>query len=90
MAGGGNRLKMNDSTDSERSDELNQSLDDVIDLLAKEIERLKLSLETYRLSRHPKRAEIIRWHVQTLDERQDALEELQALILAERDDGGVH
>lgn len=63
---------------------LNRSLDEVIELLEREIVRLKESLETYRLSQHPQRAEIIRWHVRTLDERQDALEELRALLLAQQ------
>ena len=70
--------------------ELNRSLDDVVELLAREIERLKESLETYRLSQHPKRQEIIRWHVQTLDERQDALEELQSMLLAQRESAKMH
>ncbi|MCB1684777.1 MAG: hypothetical protein R3E82_00595 [Pseudomonadales bacterium] len=74
---------MQEPTDTDG--ELNQSLDDVIGLLEREIERLKASLETYRLSKHPQRAEIIRWHVRSLDERQDALEELQTLLLAKRD-----
>ncbi len=69
---------------------LNRSLDDVIELLEREIGRLKASLETYRLSTHPQRAEIVRWHVRTLDERQDALESLQALILAERQGKALH
>ena len=73
-------------TQGDLHDQLNRSLDDVIDLLTREIERLKESLESYRLSEHPKRAEIIRWHVRTLDERQDALEELKSLILATRDE----
>lgn len=77
--------------DSEEQDsELNQSLDDVLVLLEREIERLKASLTTYRLSEHPQRAEIIRWHVKSLDERQDALEELQTLIMAQRDSGPSH
>jgi FtsZ-binding cell division protein ZapB len=71
-------------------EELNRSLDDVIELLQQEIERLKESLETYRLSKHPNRADIIRWHVQTLDERQDAFEELQSLLVAQRDAAEVH
>ncbi len=59
---------------------LNRSLDDVIELLEREVERLKESLETYRLSDHPRRSEIIRWHVKSLDQRQDALEELRELL----------
>jgi hypothetical protein len=65
------------------ADELiNNSLDDVIALLEREVERLKESLETIRLSTHPERNALIRWHIQTLDERQDALEQMKALIAA--------
>ncbi|MDZ7670097.1 MAG: hypothetical protein U5Q16_11990 [Gammaproteobacteria bacterium] len=73
---------MNDRSDYEAH--LNRSLDDVIAMLEREIRRLKESLETYRLSAHPKRGEIIRWHVRTLDERQDALEQLRTMLLAQQ------
>ena len=79
---------MNEKADYEAH--LNRSLDDVIDLLEKEIERLKESLETYRLSSHPNRQEMIRWHIHTLDERQDALEKLQVMILAEKQPDSLH
>ncbi len=62
-------------------DQTHRSIDEVISLLESEIERLKASLEAFRLSDGPNRDEILRWHVRTLDERQDALEELQALLL---------
>lgn len=75
---------MNDRRDHDAH--LNRSLDDVISLLEREIRQLKESLETYRLSNHPSRNEIIRWHVRTLDERQDALERLRAMLLTQRDD----
>jgi len=75
---------VNDETDYEAH--LNRSLDDVFELLEREIARLKESLETYRLSNHPNRREIIRWHIRTLDERQDALEKLQEMIVAEKRD----
>jgi len=78
---------VNDRSDYEAH--LNRSLDDVISLLEREIRRLKESLETYRLSQHPDRQEIVRWHVRTLDERQDALERLQAMLLAQREDSGA-
>jgi hypothetical protein len=68
---------------------LNQSLDDVILLLEREIERLKESLEVYRATPHPQRGEIIRWHVRTLDERQDALERLRLMLLAQEGDAGA-
>lgn len=82
-------------TVTERTDyevQLNRSIDDVIDLLEREIRRLQASLETYRLSQHPRRGDIIRWHVRSLDERQDALEELRALLLAQHgdSDGPAH
>jgi hypothetical protein len=67
---------------------LNRSLDDVIALLEREIRRLRESLETYRLSSHPDRQEIIRWHVRTLDERQDALEQLRTMLTARQDEDG--
>ena len=63
-------------------DHLERPINEVISLLESEIERLKESLETYRLLDSPNRDEIIRGHVRTLDERQDALEELQKLLLA--------
>jgi uncharacterized membrane protein YgaE (UPF0421/DUF939 family) len=77
---------------SDRADyeaHLNRTLDDAVELLQREIVRLKDSLETYRLSRHPKRSEIIRWHVRTLDERQEALEQLRLMLLAQRDESGA-
>jgi hypothetical protein len=63
-------------------EQINNSLDDVIVLLEREIERLKESLETVRLSTHADRSALIRWHIQTLDERQDALEQMKQLINA--------
>ena len=62
--------------------QVNNSLDDVIALLEREIERLQVSLETIRLSNHPERAALIRWHIRTLDERQDALDRMKALLIA--------
>jgi len=59
---------------------LNRNLDDVIRLLEREIERLKASLELFRLSEHPERQVIIRLHVRALDERQDALDEMKRLL----------
>ncbi|MFU8816828.1 MAG: hypothetical protein ACNA7W_15885 [Pseudomonadales bacterium] len=78
---------MTDSADYQ--EHLNRSLDDIILLLEREIQRLKESLETYRLSRHPNRGDIIRWHVRTLDERQDALERLRIMLLAQQGDSDV-
>lgn len=86
-------IRETSSTVNNRNDyeaHLNRSLDDVIAMLEQEIRRLKESLETYRLSGHPKRDEIIRWHVRTLDERQDSLEQLRTMLLAQHreDDQG--
>ncbi len=69
---------------------LNNSLDDVILLLEREIERLKESLTLFRLSDRPDRNEIVRWHIRTLDERQDALESMKALIVETRPPNSNH
>ena len=74
---------------SDDAHELNASLDEVLDLLALEVERLKESLEFYRLSEHPDKEQLIRWVVQQIDLRQDRLEDIKALILA-RDDNLLH
>ena len=68
--------------DPELPDELELTLDDVIVLLMREIERLKAALGTWRVLDHPRKDEIIRWHVRTLDERQDKLEDLKTMLLA--------
>lgn len=65
-------------------DDLELTLDDVIVLLAREVERLKEALTTWRQLDHPRKDEIIRWHVRTLDERQDKLEDLKTMLLARR------
>ncbi len=77
-----------EATSDDVSD-LNASLDEVLDLLALEVERLKESLEFYRLSEHPDKEQLIRWVVQQIDLRQDRLEDIKALILA-RDDNLLH
>ena len=74
-----------DDTDSQ----LNTSLDEVLDMLAREVERLQAALEFYRLSEHPQKDELIRWHVREIDVRQDRLEDIKALVLA-RSGGNVH
>lgn len=67
-----------DDTDSQ----LNTSLDEVLDMLAREVERLQAALEFYRLSEHPQKDELIRWHVREIDVRQDRLEDIKAFVLA--------
>ena len=69
--------------------ELNTNLHEVLDLMSQQVERLKASLEFFRLSDHQNKDEIIRWHVREIDERQDRMDELKALILA-GDDGSLH
>ncbi len=59
---------------------LNRSLVDVVELMEREVARLRESLEFYRLSRHPDRQRLIQRHVQLLDEREDALAEIRALM----------
>ncbi len=70
-------------------EELNASLSDVLDLLAQEVERLKVGLEWCRLSQHADKERLISWYVQQIDIRQDRLEEMKAIILASGDDA-VH
>ncbi len=67
----------------------NTTLYEVLDLLAQEVERLKVSLEFYRLSEHPEKEQLIRWVVQQIDARQDRLEDIKSMILA-RDDNAIH
>ena len=65
--------------------EINTSLDEVLDLLAQEVERLQVALEYYRLSEHPDKEQLIRWHVQQIDARQDRLDDVKAMILSRGD-----
>jgi hypothetical protein len=69
----------------------NCTLDDAIELLQGELERLKLALETFRRLDHPRRNELVRWHVRSIDRRQDALDQLHAMVIAERQsDAPIH
>jgi hypothetical protein len=74
----------------DESTALNRSLDDVVRLLEREIERLKASLEVFRLSEHPQRADIIRWHIRALDDRQDALDDMKRLLDVDADGAPRH
>lgn len=58
---------------------VNESLDELIALLTAEIERLKVDLETFRLTDNPAKRQITAELVRAIDERQDRLEELMAL-----------
>ncbi len=51
-----------------------------------ELERLKENLETHRLLDHPQKQSIVRQLVQDIDEREDRLLELNALIAQEAPD----
>lgn len=73
----------------EADEDINTSLYDVLDLLATQVEKLQASLEFYRHSKRPDRQEIVRWHVEQIDHRQDRMDEIKSLILASREDG-VH
>jgi hypothetical protein len=69
----------------------NRALDDVIELLEAELERLKVGLEVSRRLDHPRRDELVRWHVRCIDRRQDVLEQLHAMLIACRHpDAPIH
>jgi len=74
-----------DAVEEAIEEEINTSLDEVLDLLALEVERLKTALDYYRLSNHPDKDEFIRWHVSQIDLRQDRLEEIKTMILGQGD-----
>ena len=78
-----------DSVEEPREGDINASLDDVLDLLALEVERLQATLDYYRLSNHPDKVKLIQWHVAQIDLRQDRLEEIKAMILGQGDNA-VH
>ena len=70
------------SPSAQPSDEpVNQNLDDVLDLMLAEVERLKASLEFVRMMDVEDKQQRIRWHVIEIDRRQDRIEELKALLL---------
>jgi len=51
----------------------------MIELMENEVERLKANLELIRASDAPNRRALIKQHVDWIDERSDALEDLRAL-----------
>jgi len=55
-------------------------LEPAIVLCEQEIERLKAQLEVIKAGEHPRRRAMISDHVSRIDERQDALEKLQASV----------
>ena len=68
---------MSDSGDPQDTED-EPTLQDMLSLMAQEVERLQVSLEYFRLTDHPDKEERIRWHVMEIDRRQDRLEELKA------------
>ena len=56
----------------------NRSIEDVMELMSEELDRLKEVLATLRLARAPQ--EQIRWHIQQIDAREDELLRLRKLI----------
>ncbi|MBV1904797.1 MAG: hypothetical protein KUG75_01870 [Pseudomonadales bacterium] len=72
------------------SEHINESISDVICLLEREIERLKASLETFRIIEHKQKDELIRWHIRTLDERQDMLDDLRRMSIESRAGLAIH
>ena len=76
--------------DSRQGDNTNHSVEDMVELLEAEIERLKTSLETFQLTNHPDKRRIIAEHVAALDARQDALETLRELLDAARQSPTLH
>ncbi len=60
------------------SGDANRSIEDVMNMMLMERDRLQEVLETLRLSGASK--EQIRWHVQAIDERDSELERLRKLI----------
>ena len=77
------------SEDEQHPEDYDLTLEGVLELLAKEIEGLQASLDAYRLSDHPSKQALIRWHVQQIDARHDRLDEIKQMILA-RNNGAVH
>jgi hypothetical protein len=63
---------------------LNVTLDDAIELLERELERLKVGLATCRRLDHPRRDELVRGHVANIDVRQDVLDGLYTMVMARR------
>ncbi|MCR9261127.1 MAG: hypothetical protein NXH95_15490 [Pseudomonadaceae bacterium] len=77
------------SEDEQHPEDYDLTLEGVLELLAREIERLQASLDTYRSSDHPSKQALIRWHVQQIDARHDRLDEIKQMIL-KRNNGEVH
>lgn len=64
---------------------LNASLDDVIMLLERELERLKAALEYYRLQDGAAARRAVLAHVDAIEARQDRLDDLRELLRAAGD-----
>jgi predicted DNA-binding protein YlxM (UPF0122 family) len=64
---------------------VNPTLDDAIELCRAELERLKVKLEVYRRLKHRRREQLLKVIIARIDERQTALDQLEALVVARRD-----
>lgn len=58
--------------------EANRSIEDIMELMSREVERLKEVLITLRLLDAPR--EQIRWHIAQIDERESELDRLRKLV----------
>jgi predicted DNA-binding protein YlxM (UPF0122 family) len=63
---------------------VNPTLDDAIELCRAELERLKVKLEIYRRLKHRRREQLLKLIISRIDERQMALDQLEALVIARR------
>jgi hypothetical protein len=63
---------------------VNPTLDDAIELCRAELERLKVKLEIYRRLKHRRREQLLKLIIARIDERQMALDQLEALVIARR------
>ncbi len=66
--------RFNDMSDAEA----NRSIEDIMDLMSAELDRLKEVLVTLRLIDAP--VEQVRWHIDQIDQRESELERLRKLV----------
>ncbi len=65
-------------------DEPNRSVDELIDMMERELERLEVSLETHRLVGKPETHPDVIWHLEAIADRKAALRNLQLMRTASR------
>ena len=71
----------NEGVDESVDEDVNADLSDALNLMLEEVERLKVSLEYFRLTDTPDKTDRIRWHVSEIDRRQDKIELLKTILL---------